>query len=430
MSRSVAPDLYKPYPELVEASPRAAAYEVRDSRSVRGPGTDGFVDLVNRRLFVPFEPGSRATTRHELGHVAWSPPTWPELEYPVVYFLAVEDTRINLGLARVGVPVAVESRGRARVAHLAAEDVFHGRFADYVLRCIAATGTNVARAVLDAGDDAPPVVRSTAERLCRRVEDELAGAATGAGRVVAPVELAQHLGREVAAELAALGLAPPADPTSLPPVLEPAPAAGGSGKDKPGNAGTSGRLEIVTARLEVPLAGCARGARSWRAAEEGSVPRYLHRWSIDRRVFRRSVRRRGGTVLVDTSGSMSFSTADIERIVQASSAATLIAIYSGTGGKGELRIVAKDGRRAATEGLQPFARGNVVDEPCLEWLARQAEPRVWISDGGVTGVDDQPSAALRKRCEELAARGRVLRVKTPEEAAAALRAPARGRGAA
>jgi hypothetical protein len=77
--------------------------------------------------------------------------------------------------------------------------------------------------------------------------------------------------------------------------------------------------------------------------------------------------------------------------------------------------VADGGRRASKEHLERFSRGNVVDLPALEWLARQPQPRVWLSDGAVTGVGDRISQALRERCYAVCRRARIRRVGKPDE---------------
>ena len=53
-------------------------------------------------LFVPLEEGGEPVSMHELAHVAWSPDRFPEVDYPLILLQAVEDARINQGLARVG----------------------------------------------------------------------------------------------------------------------------------------------------------------------------------------------------------------------------------------------------------------------------------------------------------------------------------------
>lgn len=350
------------------------------------------------------------------------PPELPELDYPRLLLLTVEDARINLGLRRAGVPVDLDCFGRTRVASLAAQDVEQGRYADFVIRAIASLGTDVEREARAAGADAPEIIVETVERLCRRVKRRLSDSARRRKSVAADFDVVLRLGREIARELSALGLELP---SGAPALLElegpPDPRPGRPGRGSaPDSGSVSGELTIVTAPLTVPLGRVRSGSRSWAPAAEGSVVRWIHRHPIDGRIFRRVVRGRAGTVLVDTSGSMSFSTKDLDRIVAATSAATLVAIYSGTGSKGELRIVAKNGRRAAPAHLDSFARGNVVDEPCLVWLSRQRGPRVWISDGGVTGINDSPSTALRRRCTQIARRASIQRTKNVEDALAAL----------
>lgn len=138
---------------------------------------------------------------------------------------------------------------------------------------------------------------------------------------------------------------------------------------------------------------------------------FVHRGLVDGRVFRRAVRSLGGTVLIDTSGSMSLSAENVDAILVAARSAVKIAMYSGKGDVGELRVIASKGRRAAVDDLAPFGSGNIVDLPALEWLARERGPRVWISDGGVTGIDDVPSGELQRRCTSLCARSKVERVR-------------------
>jgi len=77
---------------------------------------------------------------------------------------------------------------------------------------------------------------------------------------------------------------------------------------------------------------------------------------------------------------------------------------------GELRIVASGTRRAAAAHLHPYAAGNIVDVPALQWLARQPAPRLWISDGRVTGVGDRRDRAIDERVRAICRAGRIERV--------------------
>jgi len=65
----------------------------------------------------------------------------------------------------------------------------------------------------------------------------------------------------------------------------------------------------------------------------------------------------------------------------------------------------------------------VVDVPALEWLARQPGPRFWVSDGKVTGIDDQPSDAVSERADEICRQAHIVRVETLERAARAIGSP-------
>ena len=74
-------------------------------------------------------------------------------------------------------------------------------------------------------------------------------------------------------------------------------------------------------------------------------------------------------------------------MVEAAPAAT-VAIYSGHDTTGVLRILVKHGRIVKPDLIDsPSGHGNIIDGPALDWLAKQVEPRVWISDGVVTGVN-------------------------------------------
>ena len=60
--------------------------------------------------------------------------------------------------------------------------------------------------------------------------------------------------------------------------------------------------------------------------------------------------------------------------------------------------------------VPPCGGGNIVDGPALDWLATQAEPRIWISDGAVTGIDDVDHAVLSAEALRAQMTGRVRRL--------------------
>jgi hypothetical protein len=86
-----------------------------------------------------------------------------------------------------------------------------------------------------------------------------------------------------------------------------------------------------------------------------------------------------------------------------------VAIYSGKGREGELVIVAKDAHRAKKDDLKSMGIGNIIDEHALNWLAAQAAPRIWISDGGVTGVGDRLTIGITNKCKLIASTNQIHR---------------------
>lgn len=173
--------------------------------------------------------------------------------------------------------------------------------------------------------------------------------------------------------------------------------------------GRWGQLTIVHKTLVDKLA--AREGRKVRPADVGAVPRYMHRLLTDQRVFGRRRKKKAfeGTVLIDCSGSMQLSSEQVDQILRRWPAVT-VATYAGSGDRGELWIIAKKGKRARQGDIKPPGGGNVVDGPCLDWLAKQRKPRVWISDGGVTGIGDNATYDFVKDAALKMKRGDIKRL--------------------
>jgi hypothetical protein len=431
MHRSV-PSHHKPFPEFVEPLPKPTPYAIIDTVGKTWLPTNGMTSLEERKLLVPLLEEARNVARHELAHVKWSPERIPKVRYDLRFLMAVEDARLNLGLLAIDLPVVLGAEELDQVARLARGDLAEKDVLAFVLRAIAAQGTNAEQAILGELVCQGSAVRELAWRHVRGVRVALLRARRRRKAPVADFRVARavaaRLAKELDRDLATLGL-----PRSLPFPLRLAGAgcclghgpcgdvlSKGSGEGPEGAPELpSGEMSVVTAPLPHPTPAAAGARRGHgRAKQEGSFPRHFHRWAIDRSIFRHTKRRRpGGTVLVDVSGSMSLDAAGIDAILSASAGAATVALYSGTERAGELRIVAKNGRRADARDLVPFGRGNIVDEPALEWLASQDGPLVWISDGGVTGVGDQTSPALQERCKAIVERAGIQRVRTVREAA-------------
>ena len=153
-----------------------------------------------------------------------------------------------------------------------------------------------------------------------------------------------------------------------------------------------GALESVD-RIAMPFTVRPRLAPRRRHSEIGVLPSAVHRWTTDQCIFGTKVRQRGGSILCDASGSMSYNVEDIRRILRDAPAA-MVAFYAGRAGAGGIIIAAADGQCADPEIVLSEIRsrhggGNEIDAPALRWLAKQPGPRFWISDEevGAAGMD-------------------------------------------
>jgi hypothetical protein len=157
-----------------------------------------------------------------------------------------------------------------------------------------------------------------------------------------------------------------------------------------------GKMSVKVPPMVMPVKAKNKIARH-RVTEEGILPFQLYRLHIDGKIFLDPRKQRGGSVVVDISGSMGLTPDQVYEFVLKCPGAT-IAQYSGSGTTGELVVVAHKGRIAPRHLIGKSHGGNIVDGPALEWLSHQPRPRVWVSDTQVTGVHDMGSTELRKVC--------------------------------
>jgi len=159
-------------------------------------------------------------------------------------------------------------------------------------------------------------------------------------------------------------------------------------------------------------------------APEGVHLRAPWRLTTDHAAFRAARAPRRGAVLLDASGSMGLDPRAIAALARTVPAG-VVAAYGGHGDgyTGVLRILARRGRIASAGVVYDFSAywQNQIDGPALTWLAAQDTPRVWVSDGAVTGVGDAPHPDCSRDAAEIVHRARIVQVRTIDDAIARLR---------
>jgi len=427
---------WKPFPELLDEEP--GMYSIVNSERLPGALSTGMTDKVKRVLWVPFDEDGAPVSKHEMMHVWLSPRTMAgkKLQVPLPFVWAVEDARINMCAAHVGCPIEFTDRLTGQIVAQDLAVLERGDVAGFTLRAVASFGTSCEPQTLAlVADDERPhneVIRTLVAGARARLEK----ARVREDDIVSTFDDTLKVARWLAKELGKHGFKLPKggrkaaligccahaeDHKALRELL-----ADSDGVEV-GELRDGIRPGVMKIARPVLPHRCAtldgsRGRRR-RVAAEGVELYRMDRYLTDQKVFGRRIRKRGpsgGSVLIDASGSMSLSAADIDRIIASAPLATTVAVYSGSDDEGELRVVVRDGYRASPADLDPYGSGNIVDLPALEWLSDQPAPRVWISDGGVTGCGDISTKAIQARCEEIRDEGEIVRVDSAEQAASVL----------
>ena len=185
---------------------------------------------------------------------------------------------------------------------------------------------------------------------------------------------------------------------------------------------------LVVAKPELSVNHTGKLGRRVIAADSGREPRYINRIVTDpeRRIFSRKTRALGGVVVIDCSGSMRLSEDDLDRLLKASSGATVLCYSGGYNHptKPNVWVVARKGRMMRK--LPEFPGDNSVDGPAIVYAStlrdNGGQPLIWVSDGYVTGINTGTGdEKLQKDMDYIKRRHRVIQVETVQEAEALMK---------
>jgi len=450
---------FRPYPNWVDprghGAPRYRIVDTNhvslDQRQLGSSVVVGATDKQNGVLMVPLDEPGRHVVNHEMGHVMWSPVSVPRTsvrftEGELRCYVAVEEARVNMGLATLGMMFEQLQAGKHTKPHIEALDKPRENTV-VILDAIAAFGTDIESLAcsgvtfIDEEHD-----REFAKYIIQAVNDKLVRATQMTEDVVPSTRSARTIAKWLYKKLGeadersksrtagkGFGLAGGANGTF--------PAGGIPSEDiehmpqgtfRPSDNRVSmhgwsdkityrdmskyvmngfvkpfqGPVQPGTMTIEEPPLpmSCTeirtQKKRSHVSAEEGVMLGDIYRIITDRRVFKRKLRKKrgGGTVLFDVSGSMGELATIIDEVISNNPSATTCAIYAGNDEDGVLRVIVRSGKRVPPNEMRLPYMGNVVDLPAIDWLTRQPAPRVWVSDQQCTGVGDRGSTTLRTAC--------------------------------
>ena len=457
---------FAPFPELADPHSHHGYGVLDEAEIIRNIGRveQAATDKQARLMAIPLTLTGVEVSRHEMGHAKWSPVIKPVLRDKVAKncMEAVEEARVNLGLRHLGLPFAIVDPFDKMGLEAHECDLLDGKYARAVVRMVVVMGTTleeriVENTVLHArnGDERAEWVLEIVDAVKQKME-------RARGRKTVPTFMQ---GRRVAdwLEKQLRRKAKPGDDmegqmrsTTLcfagvcsgkirkkdTTVLEmhyrgPGPTGkyGGFGDWVPKkwqffspnrNDVVPGIMHIHRPPLVIKIANpeLERQTKA-RSAEEGTEFRYIERFVSDQRVFKRRARKRkgGGTVLLDISSTMSLTNPEVMRIVAGAPDATKVATYCGlAGGTGRLSIVVDKGKRATNKEItNRYGNGNVIDVHALDWLSYQPEPRVWFTDGGVTGKGHCTDENYRDVCQTIVQENGIIQCRSIKKVCAALK---------
>jgi hypothetical protein len=178
--------------------------------------------------------------------------------------------------------------------------------------------------------------------------------------------------------------------------------------------------------LSVTVTG-ASVSRKRHPAQSGARVGYASRILTDpqRRVFTGVKRGGAGVVLIDMSGSMDIDPEQVDELLKVARGLTVLGYSHRPGdieGTPNAWVLARNGRRVASQDLRSGNVGNGVDGPALKWAQKfreSGQPLVWVFDGQATDSNDLPFGT--EECAKFIKQNKVHCVRDLREAIYAFR---------
>ena len=171
--------------------------------------------------------------------------------------------------------------------------------------------------------------------------------------------------------------------------------------------------KVKAAKPERPLNHTGRLGRRRIATNAGKNPTRIHNYCGDplRRIFTRNSRGTRALVIVDSSGSMSLSTHQLNQILNTSHGATVVAYSHRHSQTPNTYLLAHNGRKVR-EIPDSLGSSNECDLTAAQYAvdnyARPGAPIIWITDGMVTGLNERRHPKLNEQCATYAAAHNII----------------------
>lgn len=434
----MASTMHAPLPEMLQRADEqnvGGEWSIGVCDAVRG---EPYTNIIDKKMVVPTEDDEQARTirAHEMMHAKVSPShdyeKWVERDVASnTAMKAVEEVRVNYLIGKAGFdPKLLVDGSEMPAGERIAQS---GDWAGAVFTTVGFTGTGGLNQFLTGVRRHNKEWADSLRELSRRVLKEIEKADKYG--TLASTETCHVTGLSPKGFYEVERLAQWVDSLAFPPKDENDDSTDdskdddGDDKGKPSGTSTKPPVDASAMKKAKPVASSAGSSAQWakmevincpkprrtrggigkkrKASNVGTNPRRISRLLTDpeKRVFDSTKKGTGGVVLIDGSGSMHLSTADIMRITEASAGCT-VAIYSTFSGNkegGRLYIVAENGRMVEKVDDERGG-GNGCDGHAVRWAvknARKGAPVVWVCDGYVTGWRDSAHANLTLECVNL-----------------------------